>query len=87
MLCGGAAGGSPEDSRGGVALVFSQIPVLLEAFGLPRVRISEPGMAGVPVRRFLCSVMLCASSAGHWGSDECGGLMDGEKSWVQIGCN
>lgn len=35
MLCGEAAGGSREDSQGGAALVFSQIPVLLEAFGLP----------------------------------------------------
>lgn len=76
-----------EDSQGGAALVFSQIPVLLEAFGLPRVWILEAGMAGTPAHRFLCSVMLRASSAGHWGSDECRALMEGEKSWVEIGCN
>lgn len=87
VWCGRAAGGSWEAGRGGTALVFSWIPILLETCGLLGVRILQAGRAGAPAPCFGCSVVLGASSAGHRGSHGGRGLVTGEKSWAEMGSN
>lgn len=86
LWCGGAAGGSQEASWGGATLVFSWIPVLLETCGPTGVTILQAGRAGAPSPCFLCSLVVGALSAGHWGSNGWRSLM-AERSWAEMGCD